>query len=200
MHRHRLLLGCLYRAQRPSCNGGYEVVNYDSGYSWPCHWQSFGCCKYHPSPPPSPPGLAGDGGAVGAIIGGVVGLLVFVALIVVLVVVIMKKKNQAAAPTTVIVQQQEPSNRSEPTVAAGTPVATNAVTVEMPKVASGKKSLSQTLEELGCGQYEAALADQGYESLASLQGLTKEEAGEIADDVKMKPGHKRRFVEGIAEK
>merc|ERR1711924_254774 len=66
--------------------------------------------------------------------------------------------------------------------------------------ASGKKSLSQTLEELGCGQYEAALADQGYESLASLQGLTKEEAGEIADDVKMKPGHKRRFVEGIAEK
>ena len=34
--------------------------------------------------------------------------------------------------------------------------------------------------------------------MATLESLTKEEAGDIADDVKMKPGHKRRFVEGIA--
>ena len=27
--------------------------------------------------------------------------------------------------------------------------------------------------------------------------MTKEEAGAIADDVKMKPGHKRRFVDGF---
>ena len=46
-------------------------------------------------------------------------------------------------------------------------------------------------------QYESALADQGYDHLATLQGLTKEEAGAIADEVKMKPGHKRRFVDGF---
>ena len=34
--------------------------------------------------------------------------------------------------------------------------------------------------------------------MASLQGLTKDEAGEIADSIKMKPGHKKRFVDGIA--
>ena len=61
-----------------------------------------------------------------------------------------------------------------------------------------KNPISLKLEELGCGQYEAALADQGYDNLGWLQGLSKEEAGEIADDVKMKPGHKRRFVDGIA--
>jgi len=187
-------------AERPSCNGGYEVVNYDSGYAWPCPWQSFGCCKYHSPPPPPPPGEVGGGGALGAIIGGVVGGLVFIALIVVLVVIIKKNKQPAAAAANVDVQQQAPSNDpSNPAVAAGTPVATNAVSVEMPEAASGKKSVSLKLEELGCGQYESALADQGYVSMASLQGLTKEEAGAIADDIKMKPGHKKRFVDGIAK-
>ena len=79
-----------------------------------------------------------------------------------------------------------------------------AVTDEMgagPVVGVAKKNpISLKLEELGCGQYESALADQGWDNLAALQGLTKEEAGEIADDVKMKPGHKRRFVDGIAVK
>ena len=66
----------------------------------------------------------------------------------------------------------------------------------MTEAASGNKpiSLTKQLEELGLAQYESALADQGYDHLATLQGLTKEEAGEIADDVKMKPGHKRQFV------
>ena len=77
-----------------------------------------------------------------------------------------------------------------------------AVTVEMgavPVVGVAKKNpISLKLEELGCGQYESALADQGWDNLAALQGLTKEEAGAIADDVKMKPGHKKRFVDGIA--
>ena len=77
-----------------------------------------------------------------------------------------------------------------------------AVTVEMkaePAVGVAKKDpFSLKLEELGCGQYEAALADQGYDNLGSLQGLSKEEAGAIADDVKMKPGHKKRFVDGLA--
>ena len=161
-----------------------------------------GCCNWSgplsapkpspsPSPPPSPPSPPPPEPPpppVGAIVGGVVGGLAFVALIVV-VLVIMKKNQPAPLPSIAM-----------PAVAAGTPVATNAVAVELPKAASGEKSLSQTLEELGCGQYEAALADQGYELLASLQGLTKEEAGVIADDVKMKPDHKRRFVDGFAVK
>ena len=54
------------------------------------------------------------------------------------------------------------------------------------------------LKELALEQYASALFDEGYDSMASLQGLTKDEAGEIADGIKMKPGHKRRFVDGIA--
>ena len=55
------------------------------------------------------------------------------------------------------------------------------------------------LEEIGLEQYASALIDeQGYDSMATLESLTKEEAGAIADEVKMKPGHKKRFVEGIA--
>ena len=41
------------------------------------------------------------------------------------------------------------------------------------------------------------LDEQGYDSMASLEGLTREEAGEIADAVKMKPGHKKRFIDGV---
>ena len=59
--------------------------------------------------------------------------------------------------------------------------------------------VSLKLEEIGLEQYASALIDdQGYDSMTTLQGLTKEEAGAIADEIKMKPGHKRRFVEGIA--
>ena len=81
-------------------------------------------------------------------------------------------------------------------VATGAPVSTHAVSIKMTEAASGNKpiSLTKQLEELGLAQYESALADQGYDHLATLQGLTKEEAGAIADDVKMKPGHKRQFV------
>jgi hypothetical protein len=98
-------------------------------------------------------------------------------------------------------------------VAAGTPVSTNAVSIKMTEAASGNAvsikmteaasgnkpiSLTKQLEELGLVQYESALADQGYEHLASLQGMTKEDAGAIADDVKMKPGHKKLFVNTFA--
>ena len=51
------------------------------------------------------------------------------------------------------------------------------------------------LEEIGLEQYASALIDdQGYDDLAALDGLTVEEAGSIADDLQMKPGHKRAFV------
>ena len=70
---------------------------------------------------------------------------------------------------------------------------------EEPGEAPGKKSVLLKLEELGLGQYASALIDeQGYDSMATLESLTKEEAGAIADEVKMKAGHKRSFVEGIA--
>ena len=95
-----------------------------------------------------------------------------------------KKKAQASKP---------------PDAAVATPVAVATPMGAGPVVGVAKKNpISLKLEELGCGQYEAALADQGWDNLASMQGLTKEEAAAIADEVKMKPGHKRRFVDGIA--
>ena len=47
-------------------------------------------------------------------------------------------------------------------VAAGTPVSTNAVSIKMTEAASGNKpiSLTKQLEELGLVQYESALADK----------------------------------------
>ena len=51
------------------------------------------------------------------------------------------------------------------------------------------------LEEIGLEQYASALIDdKGYDDLAALQGLTKHQAEEIADNVQMKPGHKRAFI------
>ena len=49
------------------------------------------------------------------------------------------------------------------------------------------------LEEIGLEQYASALIDdKGYDDLGALQGLTKHQAEEIADNVQMKPGHKRK--------
>ena len=62
----------------------------------------------------------------------------------------------------------------------------------------GQGAVVTKLKELDLEQYASAIFDEGYDSMASLQGLTKDEAGEIADGIKMKPGHKRRFVDGIA--
>ena len=63
----------------------------------------------------------------------------------------------------------------------------------------GKNPVLVKLEELELEQYAAALMDdQGYDTMASLQGLARAEAGAIADELKMKPGHKKRFVDGFA--
>ena len=57
-----------------------------------------------------------------------------------------------------------------------------------------KNPVSLKLEEIGLEQYASALIDDnGYDDLASLQRLTKHQAEEIADNVQMKPGHKRAF-------
>jgi len=127
-------------------------------------------------------------------VGGAVGGLVVLAIIIGLAVYIyMLKKKTTGNPSN--------NANNSSTTAVATPMAA-IVAVKMgagPVVGVAKKNpISLKLEELGCGQYEAALADQGWDSLASMQGLTKEEAGAIADEVKMKPGHKRRFVDGIA--
>ena len=58
-----------------------------------------------------------------------------------------------------------------------------------------KNPVSLKLEEIGLEQYASALIDdKGYDDLAALQGLTKHQAEEIADNVQMKPGHKRAFI------
>ena len=40
----------------------------------------------------------------------------------------------------------------------------------------------------------ALIDDKGYDDLAALKGLTNHQAEEIADNVQMKPGHKRAFI------
>ena len=90
----------------------------------------------------------------------------------------------------------------------GTPVAASAnaarpadVQVQItppPASPHGQGPVVTKLKELELEQYASALFDEGFDSMASLQGLTKDEAGEIADSIKMKPGHKKRFVDGLA--
>ena len=60
--------------------------------------------------------------------------------------------------------------------------------------AAAKNPVSIKLEEHGLTQYADALGEQGYTSMASFKNMTSEEAGALADEVKMKPGHKRSFI------
>ena len=60
--------------------------------------------------------------------------------------------------------------------------------------AAAKNPVSIKLKELGLAQYADALGEQGYTSMASFKNMTSEEAGALADEVKMKPGHKRSFI------
>ena len=173
------------------------------------------CNTAPPPPPPQPPirplkseanNMSTDDDDGSTIIVALVVVLAVVALAVALAigvaVFVWKKKKRSeppvgavvvANPVAVNVEMQTPGQGPSSAVV-------NAVSVEMPKAASGKKSVSLKLKELGLEQYASALIDdQGYDSMTTLQGLTKEEAGAIADEIKMKPGHKRRFVEGITK-
>ena len=60
--------------------------------------------------------------------------------------------------------------------------------------AAAKNPVSIKLEEHGLTQYADALGEQDYDSMASFKNMTNEEAGALADEVKMKPGHKRLFI------
>ena len=63
-----------------------------------------------------------------------------------------------------------------------------------------KNPVMLKLEAVGLGQYASAVMhDQGYDTMESFQEMTREEAESIADDVKMKPGHKRQFVNTFAK-
>merc|ERR1712072_1675864 len=66
--------------------------------------------------------------------------------------------------------------------------------------AAAKNPVSIKLEEHGLTQYADALGEQGYNSMASFKNMTDEEAGALADEVKMKPGHKKLFIRAFAAK
>ena len=75
-------------------------------------------------------------------------------------------------------------------VVSGEPAKGTVVTTHM-----RKSSVSAKLEMLNLEQYETELiVEQGYDDLSMLQDLTVEELEQVADDVKMKPGHKKKFV------
>jgi len=64
-----------------------------------------------------------------------------------------------------------------------------------------KDSVSVKLQELNLKQYEQELIDeQGYDSVETLNEMSPDELSQLADDCKMKPGHKKKFLAAFAEK
>ena len=91
--------------------------------------------------------------------------------------------------------QRRRSTSKQPAFAAKKAEANvSAVTIEIPKAPSRMNTFSIKLEEHGLTQYADALGEQGYSSMASFKNMTSEEAGALADRVKMKPDHKRAFI------
>jgi len=70
-----------------------------------------------------------------------------------------------------------------------------------PVAGSDKDSVSVKLQELNLKMYEQELIDQqGYDSVETLKMLSPDELTQLADDCKMKPGHKKKFLAAFAEK
>ena len=70
-----------------------------------------------------------------------------------------------------------------------------------PVAGSDKDSVAVKLQELNLKMYEQELIDeQGYDSVETLKMLSPDELTQLADDCKMKPGHKRKFIAAFAEK
>ena len=58
-----------------------------------------------------------------------------------------------------------------------------------------KGSVALKLQELSLEQYEHELiGEQGYDSIETLKMLSPDELTQLADDCKMKPGHKKKFL------
>ena len=61
-------------------------------------------------------------------------------------------------------------------------------------------SVSVKLQELNLKQYEQELIDeQGYDSVETLNEMSPDELTQLADDCKMKPGHKKKFLAAFAK-
>ena len=128
-------------------------------------------------------------------------------IIIVVVVLLLLLLGAVAVLAFVMVKIWKKKPPAQPAV-TGTPVTVSAdaarpadVQVQItppPASPRGQGAVVTKLKELDLEQYASALFDEGFDSMASLQGLTKDEAGEIADSIKMKPGHKKRFVDGLA--
>ena len=76
------------------------------------------------------------------------------------------------------------------------------VTLVMGKpVTTRKNSVALKLQELNLNQYEQELIDeQGYDSIDTLKELSPDELTQLADDCKMKPGHKKKFLGAFSKK
>lgn len=78
--------------------------------------------------------------------------------------------------------------------ATAPPAATKTTTA-----AEEKPTVALKLEQLNLAQYAPAIIDdQGYDDLDTLKGMSTEELGALADDVGMKPGHKKKFTAAFA--
>ena len=76
------------------------------------------------------------------------------------------------------------------------------VTLVMGKaIETNMAAMAMKLRELNLEQYEQALIDeQGYDSIETLNEMSAEELNQLADDCKMKPGHKKKFCTAFSNR
>ena len=68
-----------------------------------------------------------------------------------------------------------------------------------PEKSMRRGSVNRKLKELKLDQYVDELIDeQGYDTLDTLRAMSPEELTQVADDCKMKPGHKKKFISAFA--
>lgn len=76
------------------------------------------------------------------------------------------------------------------------------VTLVMGKaIETDMAAMAMKLRELNLEQYEQALIEeQGYDSIETLNEMSAEELNQLADDCKMKPGHKKKFIAAFSNR
>ena len=105
-----------------------------------------------------------------------------------------KKKAEADAAAKKAEAEAAAKKKAEAEAEAKKKAEAEAAAKKAEADAAAKNPVSIKLEEHGLAQYADALGEQGYDSMASFKNMTDEEAGALADEVKMKAGHKRLFI------
>ena len=68
-----------------------------------------------------------------------------------------------------------------------------------PIIEGGIDAVRTVLGRIGLERYAESFDDIGYDDLAYLLHLNAARLGEVAEEVGMKPGHRRKFVDMLRE-